>query len=209
MAPLLFLVLLGKDYGTTVLLAAISGMLLLIAGSAFAFSCPGLGRHLGLGAAIWINPVRQKRVLAWLYPTIIRVASAINPNQAMIALGSGGIGPVWDWAMAARKLGFVPEKHTDFILSIIGEELGLVAHLGCARCFRSAHVVRCLYFAAFTRSFGIVLRAGLTFLLDCRRGNQYRRGRAVFCPIKVYPCPLSVTEDQTFSMMLRQRWHFD
>jgi cell division protein FtsW len=48
--------------------------------------------------------------------------------QAMIALGSGG----WTGlglGNGRQKLGFVPEDHTDFIFSIIGEELGLVATL--------------------------------------------------------------------------------
>ena len=121
--PLLFLVLLGKDYGTTVLLAAVSGMLLLIAGVRFRFFVPlGLAVILGLGAAIWINPVRQKRVLAWLYPDDHKSGIGYQSDQAMIALGSGG----WTGlglGNGRQKLGFVPEKHTDFILSIIGEEL--------------------------------------------------------------------------------------
>ncbi len=61
--------------------------------------------------------------------------------EAMIALGSGG----WTGlglGNGRQKLGFVPEHHTDFIFSIIGEELGLVATLTVVLLFIALVAVR-------------------------------------------------------------------
>jgi cell division protein FtsW len=83
----------------------------------------------------------------------------------MIALGSGG----WTGlglGNGRQKLGFVPEHHTDFIFSIIGEELGLVATLLVALAFV---VIACcgLYIALHARDrFGTLLAGGITLLIS-------------------------------------------
>ena len=82
----------------------------------------------------------------------------------MIALGSGG----WTGlglGNGRQKLGFVPEDHTDFILSIIGEELGLMATLFILLAF--VIIVICgIYIALNARDqFGFLLGSGLTLLI--------------------------------------------
>jgi cell division protein FtsW len=84
--------------------------------------------------------------------------------QAMIALGSGG----WTGlglGNGRQKLGFVPEDHTDFILSIIGEELGLIATLFILLAF--VIIVICgIYIALNARDpFGFLLGSGVTLLI--------------------------------------------
>jgi cell division protein FtsW len=82
----------------------------------------------------------------------------------MIALGSGG----WTGlglGNGRQKLGFVPEHHTDFIFSIIGEELGLVATLLVALAFVIIGICG-IYIALHARDrFGMLLAAGITFLI--------------------------------------------
>jgi cell division protein FtsW len=84
--------------------------------------------------------------------------------QAMIALGSGG----WSGlglGNGRQKLGFVPEDHTDFIFSIIGEELGLIATLLVVLAFVVIAVCG-IYIALRAREpFGMLLAAGVTFLI--------------------------------------------
>jgi cell division protein FtsW len=201
LAPLLSLILLGKDYGTTVLLAAISGMLLLIAGVRFRFFVPlGLAVILGLGSAIWINPVRQKRVLAWLYPDDHKSGVGYQSDQAMIALGSGG----WTGlglGNGRQKLGFVPEKHTDFILSIIGEELGLVATLAVLAAF--VVLMLCgVYISRRSRdTFGMLLGAGLTFLIGLQAAINIGVVTSVL-PNKGLPLPFISYGGSNLFMML-------
>jgi cell division protein FtsW len=84
--------------------------------------------------------------------------------QAMIALGSGG----WTGlglGNGRQKLGFVPEDHTDFILSIIGEELGLISTLFILLAF--VIIVICgIYIALNARDlFGLLLGTGVTLLI--------------------------------------------
>jgi cell division protein FtsW len=82
----------------------------------------------------------------------------------MLALGSGG----WTGlglGNGLQKLGFVPENHTDFILSIIGEELGLVATLLVVLGF--VVIMICgLFIACKARdTFGFLLGSGISFLI--------------------------------------------
>ena len=66
------------------------------------------------------------------------------------------------------KVGVVPEHHTDFIFSVIGEELGVIASLGVVLAFM-AIVVR-VYIAWNARDrFGMILGTGITFLIGFRR----------------------------------------
>ena len=162
---ILGLIFLGKDYGTTILLATVSVLLLLIAGVRWRFLVPsGLILVVGLAAAIWSNEMRRSRVLAWLNPEQQKDGINYQVDQAVIALGSGGLYGL-GLGNGRQKLGFVPENHTDFILSIIGEELGLVATLGVLASF--ALVVVCgVYIARRARdTFGMLLAAGMTFLI--------------------------------------------
>ena len=83
---------------------------------------------------------------------------------AMLALGSGG----WTGlglGNGRQKLGWVPEHHTDFILAIIGEELGLIATLLIVAAF-VAIVVCGIYIARHARdTFSTLLATGITFLI--------------------------------------------
>ena len=81
-----------------------------------------------LAVSILFDPMRMKRIFSWWDLEQHKDGVGYQAYQAMIALGSGG----WTGlglGNGRQKLGFVPEDHTDFIFSIIGEELGLVATL--------------------------------------------------------------------------------
>jgi cell division protein FtsW len=108
--------------------------------------------------------MRMKRILSWLSLEESKTGVGYQAYQAMIALGSGG----WfglGLGNGRQKLGFVPEHHTDFILSIVGEELGLVATMGVI--FAFVLIVICgVYIATHARdTFGTLLATGITFLI--------------------------------------------
>ena len=74
------------------------------------------------------NPNRLNRMLAFLHPEDHKDGFGYQAWQAKLAFGAGG----WSGlglGDGRQKLGFVPEHHTDFIYSVIGEELGLIACL--------------------------------------------------------------------------------
>lgn len=165
-APVLGLIFIEPDRGSTVLLACVCVTMLLLAGVQFRFVLPPvLVGALGLAWSLWHDPVRRERILAFLHPEKYKdTRVGYQSWQAMIALGSGG----WTGlglGNGRQKLGFVPEHHTDFILSIIGEELGLVATLLVVLTF-VVFVICGLYIANKARdTFGLLLASGLTLLI--------------------------------------------
>ncbi len=122
---MLGLVLLGKDLGTTALISLISAGMLYAAGTRLRHLVPVslIGATL-LAAYLTQDPVRWRRVDAFLHPELYEETIALQSEQSKIAIGSGGI-PGLGLGNGIQKSGFVPEQSTDFILSVIGEELGL------------------------------------------------------------------------------------
>lgn len=164
-AMVLGLIFIEPDRGTTALLAAVSVSMLLLAGVKWRFLIPPLIVGIvGFATMLVLDPMRWRRICSWLDLEETKDGVGYQAYQAMLALGSGG----WfglGLGNGRQKLGFVPERHTDFILSIIGEELGLVATIGVIVAF--VLIVICgIYIATHARdTFGTMLAAGITFLI--------------------------------------------
>lgn len=76
-----------------------------------------------------IEPYQQERILAWLYPDKYEMTTAYQQTNAKIAIGSGqlwGKGLYNNQITSVKNGNFISEPHTDFIFTIIGEELGFV-----------------------------------------------------------------------------------
>lgn len=120
------LLLLQPDFGTTVLLAAIAVAMLFLGGVPWwQLFLPGLGLVAGGFALIWTSEYRWNRVTAFLDPEADPLGAGYHLLQALIAFGSGGLSGQGLGA-STSKSGYLPEPHTDFIFSVIGEETGLV-----------------------------------------------------------------------------------
>jgi cell division protein FtsW len=164
-ASVLGFIFVEPDRGTTILLAAVSGSMLLLAGVRWKYILPPVAlAAAGLAVSILHDPMRMKRIFSWWDLEEHKSGVGYQAYQAMIALGSGG----WTGlglGNGRQKLGFVPEHHTDFIFSIIGEELGLIATLLVVLAF--VIIVICgIYIACNAREpFGFLLAAGVTFLI--------------------------------------------
>jgi len=159
------LIFVEPDRGTTLLLAAASGAILLTAGVRWKHFLPPIALGTaGFALSIWHDPLRMKRIFSWLYLEEYKSGTGYQAYQSMLAFGSGG----WTGlglGNGRQKLGFVPEHHTDFILSIIGEELGLIATLLVVAAF-VAIVICGIYIACHARdTFGLLLGSGITFLI--------------------------------------------
>ena len=164
-AMVLGLVFKEPDVGTTILIAAVSGGLLLVAG--VRWKCilpPVLTGLVGLGFFLWYDPMRSRRIFGWLNLEEHKSGVGYQAYQAMLALGAGG----WTGlglGNGRQKLGFVPENHTDFIFSIIGEELGLIATVLVVVAF-FAIVASGIYIARHAReTFGLLLGSGIALLI--------------------------------------------
>jgi len=165
-ALVLALIFVEPDRGTTILLAAVSGSMLLVAGVRWKhIFIPAAAGAAGLALSIWHDPMRMKRIFSWWDLEQHKEGAGYQAYQAMIALGSGG----WTGlglGNGRQKLGFVPEHHTDFIFSIIGEELGLIATLLVVAAFVVVAICG-IYIALNSRdNFGCLLALGVTWLIS-------------------------------------------
>lgn len=159
------LVLAGKDFGTTMLLGLVVWLVLLIAGARPLHLVPlGLAAFAIICGLLMGNENRRTRIDAWLHPENHMRTYAHQQIQSVYAIGAGGLTGV-GLGSGRQKTGFVPEHHTDFIFSIIGEEFGLAATLGLLATY--GLLCWCGLSIAWRASdlFGQLLVIGLTFLI--------------------------------------------
>jgi len=164
-ALVLGLIFVEPDRGTTILLAAVGGGVLLLAGVRWRhILVPALLGATGIAVSILHDPMRMQRILAWWHPEQHLEGAALQAQQAMYGLGAGGWFGV-GLGNGLRKFGYLPEIHTDFIFANIGEELGLAGTLLILLAFLV--MVVCGFYIAFNarETFGFLLAAGLTFLI--------------------------------------------
>ncbi len=161
------------DLGTGIVLAVLLFTMTYIAGTNMAYVMFAFGVGvLALASFIYKNPMRGKRVLAFLDPFKYFDTTGFQLGNSKIAVATGGIFGN-GLGLSRQKLGFVPECHTDFILSIIAEELGLlgVALVGLAFIFV---ILRGLRIALRARDeFGRLLAAGITVLLGTQAAVNF------------------------------------
>ncbi len=119
------------DLGTSLLVSSAALIVVLLAGLSWRL----IGFMMALGAAgvplLWMNMhnYQRQRVLTFLNPESDPLGSGWNIIQSTTAIGSGGL---WGkgWLQGTQsQLEFLPERHTDFIIAVLGEEFGLVGML--------------------------------------------------------------------------------
>lgn len=125
------LVLRQPDLGTT-LLIIMGGIALLFAAGVrmwlFIMSIVAM-IPAAFGAWQFLKPYQKQRVLTFLDPETDPLGAGYHIIQSKIALGSGGVYGKGFIQGTQSQLNFLPEKHTDFIFTVIAEELGLIGGL--------------------------------------------------------------------------------
>lgn len=125
-----FLILIEPDLGTSIAVGVVALMMLFIAGVKFQYLLSLIITSIPiLYILIFSVPYRRTRILTFLNPWLDPKGSGFQIIQSQIALGSGGIFGV-GLGHSKQKLFYLPAAHTDFIFSVIGEELGLLGTLG-------------------------------------------------------------------------------
>ncbi|WP_405086409.1 rod shape-determining protein RodA [Microbispora sp. NBC_01389] len=124
------LIMLEPDLGTTMVLATITGAIIVLAGVRKRWVAAGILLAATAGIAVWslglLKPYQVARFTALLDPSSDPRGVGYNSRQALVAIGSGelfGKGLFHGGQTTGR---FVPEQHTDFIFTVAGEELGFV-----------------------------------------------------------------------------------
>lgn len=113
------------DFGSSVLLVGVSGLMLFLGGAKTStlVSMGGAAFIVGM-SLIMGSEYRSERFLSFLNPWIYESDQGYQICHSLMAFGSGGVGGA-GWGDSIQKLLYLPEPHTDFIFSIIGEEMGL------------------------------------------------------------------------------------
>jgi len=130
-----------------------------------------LGAILGMGAVaapfLWhgLKEYQRSRLMVFMNPNLDPLGAGYTVIQSKIAVGSGGLwGKGW-FSGTQNQLNFLPERHTDFIFSIVGEEWGFFGTTVCLALF-AVIFYRGILIATQTRDpFGRLLIVGLVTML--------------------------------------------
>ena len=160
------------DLGTTVEIAVVVLVMMLVAGSRLShMGAIALTGMMGVVYLIIKAPYRMARIIAFLDPWQDAQGIGFQLTQSQMALGSGGVFGV-GLGHSQQKLFYLPAAHTDFILSIIGEELGLIGTLAVIMLFIlfiwiGTRIIRQTHDAfGYFLSIGIVMMLGLQAMVN-------------------------------------------
>ncbi len=112
-----------------------------------------------------LAPYQQNRLLSFLNPELDPRATGWNIIQSKVAIGSGGIFGKGFAEGTQKRLAFLPEQHTDFIFSVIGEELGFIGVLVILALFTALLMVLVRIARGATDTYSSVLVLGVASMV--------------------------------------------
>jgi len=163
--PPIGLLLMQPDLGNAVLLSCLVALLLIVAGTGLVrLIIPGL---VGLGGAVayvWHNDYARRRVTGFLDPWQNSQGDGWQLVQSFVAFARGG---VFGQGLGSgqQKLAYLPEAHTDFILAVIAEEMGLIGVLIVLAGFAALWIAGTRVAARARNRFTLLTAFGMTALL--------------------------------------------
>ncbi|MGD2271153.1 MAG: putative lipid II flippase FtsW [Desulfobacterales bacterium] len=149
----ILLIFIQPDFGSVVIFAALTWIMMFVGGVRPAHLLSSLVLLLPVGYLVMMNAeYRLKRILSFLNPWQYPAEEGYQIIHSLMAFGTGGI---WGTGVGKgyQKLFYLPEPHTDFIFSVIGEELGLIGVL----------TILFLYIVILGRGIRIARNAGDSF----------------------------------------------
>jgi cell division protein FtsW len=156
------------DLGTALVVCMAVAALLVAAGVPLRYlGYLAAGGALLVGLLVLVQPYQQARLTAFLDPWASASSSGFQSVQGQIALGSGGLFGV-GLGQSVQKVFYLPEAHTDFILAVIGEELGLVGVMTVIGLFGMIAWSGLRIARAATAPYAKLLATGLTSLILCQ-----------------------------------------
>ena len=166
--PACGLIVLEPDLGTALVIAFTVAAVLLVAGMPMRYlGLLGLLGIVGVGLMLLIEPYERARIVVFLNPWAAKAHAGFQPVQGQIALGSGGLFGV-GLGRSVQKVFYLPEAQTDFILAVIGEELGLVGVCGVVLLYGMIAYAGLRTARRAGTRYAKLLAAGLTSLILCQ-----------------------------------------
>ena len=156
------LIIKQPDFGSIVILSALTGLMLFIGGVRIKHLFLSLMTLLPFGAYLLMSSeYRWKRVLGFIDPWQYPAAEGYQIVHSLMAFGTGGITGT-GIGKGYQKLFYLPEPHTDFIFSVLGEELGLIGVIAIIGLYAWILVCGIRIAKNAGDQFGSFLAAGLT-----------------------------------------------
>jgi rod shape determining protein RodA len=149
------LIVMQPDLGTALMIVMIAAAMVFIGGAPWWLFAGGVG---AVAAAIptafhFLHDYQKKRVLTFLAPESDPLGAGYHITQSKIAIGSGGLTGKGYLQGSQAHLNFLPEKHTDFIFTLLAEEWGFVGVI----------LLLTLFSLIFYQGYRISLRARTSF----------------------------------------------
>lgn len=157
------LILLQPDFGTALVFIFISMFMLFAAGINLKIVAGAFGAFLVSLPVMWklLKPYQKDRILVFFNPELDPMGAGYHVIQSETAIGSGKFMGKGLFQGTQNNLGFIPERHTDFIFSVIGEELGLIGALVLLLLFAWL-LLRCLHIARVSKDdYGMLICVGV------------------------------------------------
>jgi len=158
------LVLMQPNLGTATILCADGASLLFLAGLSWWWILPTLGAGVAAVPIAWrfMHDYQKRRVMTFLNPASDALGAGWNISQAEIAVGSGGLAGKGYMQGTQSRLNFLPEKETDFIWTVLGEEFGFVGCVAMLLLFAVVIAYGIRIAMASRSQFGRLLATGIT-----------------------------------------------
>ncbi len=157
------------DLGTSLLVASSGAMVLLLAGLQMRYIVAVIALLVPTALVAWqflLHDYQKQRVLTFLDPQSDPLGSGYHIIQSQIAIGSGGVFGKGYLNGSQAQLEFLPERSTDFIFAVIGEEWGLIGLITVIVLYMFV-IGRALYMAATAQDTFARLAAGSLSLTFC------------------------------------------
>jgi len=161
-------IVIEPDLGSSFVLVLTALILVFVAGLRFRYlAWAGAAGLVALVGAVLVQPYRIQRVLTFLNPGADTRDSGFQLAQSLIAVGNGGLAGT-GWGQGQQKAFYLPAAHTDFIFSVIGEELGLVGTLLILLAFVILFWRGMKAAVKAPDRFGFYLALGITCMIVCQ-----------------------------------------
>lgn len=159
------LIILEPDFGTAALVVAVGMMLLFLAGAKWRYILPTVGAVvMAFGVLVALNPNRLYRLTAFLDVEGNKQGGTYQLYQALAAFAAGGVDGV-GLGQGRQQLNYLPEAHTDFILAVVAEELGLWFTMGIVVIFTIIFIAGLIHLRRAPNLFQFLLVAGCVLLI--------------------------------------------
>ena len=170
------LVIKQPDLGTAILLCAGGVAIMFLAGASLWFFSAMVAGVVGVVWAVFaskgkdwqiLKDYQYKRIEVFLDPTLDPQGAGYHITQSKIAFGSGGVGGMGYLQGPQSRLDFLPEKHTDFIFTTLGEEFGMIGALSLLALYLLILFFGLISAMRIRHTFGRLVASGVCFTFFC------------------------------------------